>query len=159
SPSPTRRGFKSAGSPAVCRNPRPPMKLALARRRMLLHNYPDPDITEPDLLGSGLLSAWKVLAGAVLFCTAFVVSLRYFAPREPPAPPPPAAATPAYATYERDVAPLLAKYCMRCHASDKKRGGIVLDREKDDAAVKKNRELWERVGDSLREGIMPPEDA
>ncbi|MGL4555742.1 MAG: DUF1592 domain-containing protein [Gemmataceae bacterium] len=62
-------------------------------------------------------------------------------------------------TYERDVAPLVAKYCLRCHAADKKRGGIVLDRDKGDAAVRKNRALWERVGDSLREGVMPPEGA
>jgi hypothetical protein len=59
-------------------------------------------------------------------------------------------------SYEREIAPLMQKYCMRCHSTDKKRGGIILDKETTDAAILKNRTLWERVGDNLRSGDMPP---
>ncbi|NBO91945.1 MAG: DUF1592 domain-containing protein [Planctomycetia bacterium] len=65
--------------------------------------------------------------------------------------------TEAMPSYERDIAPLVTKYCFECHSGSKKRGGIVLDREKTDAAILKNRVLWEQVGDNLREGLMPPE--
>src|SRR5262245_53446668 len=59
----------------------------------------------------------------------------------------------------RDVAPLVEKYCLRCHSGAKPKGGVALDRDKDDAAVLKNRAVWEKVGDNLRSGDMPPAGA
>jgi hypothetical protein len=68
-------------------------------------------------------------------------------------------ALPGHPTYHKDIRPLVEKYCLRCHSAEKKRGGIILDREKDDTAVLKRRELWEKVGDQLRNREMPPEGA
>jgi hypothetical protein len=62
-------------------------------------------------------------------------------------------------TYARDISPLIGKYCLRCHSSVKPRGGLVLDRDKDDAAVRKNLAAWEKVGDNLRAGEMPPAES
>ncbi len=66
------------------------------------------------------------------------------------------AAPPSYA---RDVAPLIGKYCLRCHSAVKPRGGVRLDRDRDDDAVRKALRLWEKVGDNLRSGDMPPAGA
>jgi hypothetical protein len=60
---------------------------------------------------------------------------------------------------QRDVAPLIGKYCLRCHSAVKPRGGVRLDRDTDDDAVRKNRALWEKAGDNLRAGDMPPAGA
>jgi cytochrome c553 len=62
-------------------------------------------------------------------------------------------------TFTRDVAPLVAKYCARCHGAVKPKGGIALVKDADDVAVLKNRALWEKVADNLRSGDMPPEGA
>jgi hypothetical protein len=59
--------------------------------------------------------------------------------------------------YAKDIAPLIDKYCTRCHTSAKPRGGVALDKDKDDGAIRKKLALWERVGDNLRSGDMPPE--
>ena len=67
--------------------------------------------------------------------------------------------TPAQPTYSADIAPLMQQYCFRCHSGAKPKGGVALDRDKDDAAVKKNRTVWEKVGDNLRSGDMPPAGA
>jgi hypothetical protein len=62
-------------------------------------------------------------------------------------------------TYARDIAPLVQKYCVRCHGGSKPRGGVTLDRDRDDASILKNRAVWEKVGDNLRSGDMPPAGA
>src|SRR5262245_43584388 len=61
--------------------------------------------------------------------------------------------------YARDISPLIGKYCFRCHSSTKPKGGMALDRFKDDDAVRKNLAAWEKVGDNLRAGDMPPAGA
>jgi hypothetical protein len=66
---------------------------------------------------------------------------------------------PSEVSYARDIAPLMEKYCLRCHSGMKPKGGIALDRDKDDAAIAKNRALWEKVGDNIRSGEMPPSGA
>jgi hypothetical protein len=75
--------------------------------------------------------------------------------RKAPAAPPKDKAGEAL-VYERDIQPLVKQYCLRCHSSDKAKGGVKLDRDKDEAAVLKNLGLWEKVGDNLRSGEMPP---
>ncbi len=67
---------------------------------------------------------------------------------------PPASTKPSY---EKDIAPLIDKYCMRCHTSAKPSGKVALDKDKTDDAIRKKLALWERVGDHLRSGEMPPE--
>jgi hypothetical protein len=72
---------------------------------------------------------------------------------------PKAGEAPGTPSYARDVAPLLKKYCLRCHGTAKPKGGVALDRDKDDDSVRKNRPLWEKVADNLRSGDMPPAGA
>jgi hypothetical protein len=62
-------------------------------------------------------------------------------------------------SYARDVAPLINRYCVRCHGPTKAKGKVRLDRDRDDAAVRKSLPLWEKVGDNLRSGDMPPAGA
>ncbi|MFO0881760.1 MAG: DUF1592 domain-containing protein [Gemmataceae bacterium] len=59
-------------------------------------------------------------------------------------------------SYARDIAPLIEKYCLKCHSAPKPKGGLALDREKSDADVLKKRTAWEKAGDNLRSGDMPP---
>jgi hypothetical protein len=72
--------------------------------------------------------------------------------REPPAPP-------ARPTYARDIVPLVNRYCLRCHRGRRPRGGVALDRDRNDDAVLKNRRVWEKVAENLRSGDMPPPGA
>jgi hypothetical protein len=62
-------------------------------------------------------------------------------------------------SFARDISPLIGKYCLRCHSSAKPKGGMALDRFKDDDAVRRNLAAWEKVGDNLRAGDMPPAGA
>jgi hypothetical protein len=66
------------------------------------------------------------------------------------------AAEPAKPSFTDQVAPLLAKYCSRCHSGAKARGDVAFDRFKDEAAAKQSAVLWERVGQVLRAHEMPP---
>ena len=115
---------------------------------------------------------WAALvAGVALACAAVVLGVALLAPREKEAPPPPGVPVALVDTlpivakkkeavsYAEDVKPILDKYCMRCHSTAKKRGGIILDKQADDDAVRKHLALWEKAGDSLRAGEMPPEGA
>jgi mono/diheme cytochrome c family protein len=70
-------------------------------------------------------------------------------------PPKPPDAPPAKATFD-DVAPLFAKHCTSCHGDKKARGGINLEKFKDQESVLKNLKVWERVADAIRAGDMPP---
>ena len=56
-------------------------------------------------------------------------------------------------TYAADVAPAIDRYCLECHGSATRRGGVALDHFEGDAA---SRETWGRVADVLQAGTMPP---
>jgi len=65
-------------------------------------------------------------------------------------------AAPKKGDYATDIAPLLTKYCMGCHGGEKPRARIALDKFKEDAAIDKNRAMWERVTKAIRNRDMPP---
>jgi hypothetical protein len=65
-------------------------------------------------------------------------------------------APPTKPEFARDVAPLLAKYCLACHDSSKARGDVALDIFLDNAAVAQHAPLWEKVASALRSDNMPP---
>jgi hypothetical protein len=67
-----------------------------------------------------------------------------------------AASPEAKLTFAKDVAPLVSRYCVKCHGGAKPRGGLALDKFTDDASVLKKRWVWEQVADNLRSGDMPP---
>ena len=61
-------------------------------------------------------------------------------------------------TYTKQVAPLLAQYCIKCHGGVEPKGELALDIYKDGFAAEKDRETWERVYEMLSQGEMPPRD-
>jgi mono/diheme cytochrome c family protein len=65
-------------------------------------------------------------------------------------------AAPAKPTFTKDIAPLVNRYCGKCHGEKKPKGGIALTAFTDDASVLKKRSVWEQVADNLRSGEMPP---
>jgi hypothetical protein len=61
---------------------------------------------------------------------------------------------PARIPYDKQIAPLLAKYCIKCHSGAKPRGGFALDKNKGDG----DRKTWEKVLHAFKAREMPPED-
>jgi mono/diheme cytochrome c family protein len=60
-------------------------------------------------------------------------------------------------SFSKQIAPLLAKYCVTCHGGAKPKAHLAFDAFKDDATALKDPEVWEKVGQKLRAGEMPPE--
>jgi hypothetical protein len=58
-------------------------------------------------------------------------------------------------TVDKDVRPLLAKYCVSCHGAEKPKAELNLDALRDDL---KGRRLWKKVFDALHADEMPPKD-
>lgn len=67
-----------------------------------------------------------------------------------------AAPPPDKPDFAKDVAPLVHRYCGKCHGETKPKGGVALTAFADDASVLKKRAVWESVADNLRSGDMPP---
>lgn len=68
------------------------------------------------------------------------------------------AAEPAEAIFEKEIRPLLDKYCQRCHTGEKPKGEFNLTDFKSLAAVTKSRAAWRKVLEVVREDEMPPEE-
>jgi len=62
--------------------------------------------------------------------------------------------------FQKQVAPLLEKYCTECHGGARKKADLALDvfKGKAAAAVMKDRELWVKVLEKLKDREMPPEE-
>lgn len=65
---------------------------------------------------------------------------------------------PAETTYQSDIAPLMQKYCVRCHGGDDVNGDVDLTQIRSDQDVRESFEMWESVTQLVRDGVMPPED-
>ncbi|HYE98856.1 MAG TPA: DUF1592 domain-containing protein [Planctomycetota bacterium] len=61
-------------------------------------------------------------------------------------------------SYEKDLRPLLARYCFDCHSGPKAKVGIDLDAFRDEASVLRSRKPWQKVWRALHAREMPPED-
>jgi len=59
--------------------------------------------------------------------------------------------------YDKDVKPLLVKYCYDCHGDGMKKGGLALDKFKDEASAMADRNTWEMVMENVHAHVMPPE--
>ena len=64
---------------------------------------------------------------------------------------------PAVSEFDRQIRPVLAKYCTRCHGAAKPKGDIDLQRFQGEVNVVKDREVWEAVLENVRSHAMPPE--
>jgi mono/diheme cytochrome c family protein len=71
------------------------------------------------------------------------------------APQQPAASGPPASNVAATQRALLDKYCATCHSERLKTGGIVLEKL-DTTKVGDHAELWEKVAEKLRGGMMPP---
>ena len=60
------------------------------------------------------------------------------------------------AAFQQVVVPFLTKHCYACHGNGKKRGGLALDKYRDELSVRKDPKVWETVLQLVRAGDMPP---
>jgi len=93
---------------------------------------------------------WFGIAGLALLVTVPAVEAAFFGSAS--------AKDPAKLSYQKDVLPLLKKYCYDCHADGAKKGGVELDRHKSHAELLGDRKLWEHTLLNVRSRAMPPED-
>jgi hypothetical protein len=93
-----------------------------------------------------------IRAAILLLAIGFGIGFADEAGKPAAAPP----KKPEQANFAKDIAPLLAKYCVKCHGGEKPRAKIALDKFKEDAEVDKNRMTWERVAKAVRNRDMPP---
>ncbi len=70
----------------------------------------------------------------------------------------PSAKDPAKLTYQKDVLPLLKKYCFDCHGDGAKKAGVEFDKYKSHAELLADRKLWEHTLINVRSREMPPSD-
>ena len=61
-------------------------------------------------------------------------------------------------SYEKQIVPLLDKYCYSCHGNGKKKGDFVLDVYKEHADAVNDPKAWEKVLQNLQSRAMPPEN-
>ncbi len=92
----------------------------------------------------------SVTAGLLLLIVAPVASGAFFG--SPPAK------DPAKLSYQKDVLPLLKKYCFDCHADGAKKGGVEFDRYKSHEDLLADRKLWDQTLVNVRNREMPPPD-
>ncbi|MGB0766102.1 MAG: DUF1592 domain-containing protein [Phycisphaeraceae bacterium] len=61
------------------------------------------------------------------------------------------------ARLEKDIRPLLQKYCFECHGGGKKKGGVDLDGPGDIESIMNGAEDWLTVVEVMNLDLMPPE--
>jgi len=74
-----------------------------------------------------------------------------------PAPGRADAPIPPRPSFEKDVLPVLTKYCIGCHGGAKPKARFALDVYPDQATGLKTPKVWEKLADTLRSGDMPPQ--
>ena len=62
----------------------------------------------------------------------------------------------AVVSYAKDVLPFMTKHCYSCHGNGKKKGGVSLDKFKNNESVLKNRAAWELIVEQIETKKMPP---
>ncbi|MBC8001546.1 MAG: DUF1592 domain-containing protein [Opitutaceae bacterium] len=67
------------------------------------------------------------------------------------------AASASRVAFDKDVQPLLRKYCYSCHGDGKSKGEVTLDHWPDDATRIADRKTWETVIRVMQNHEMPPE--
>jgi len=59
-------------------------------------------------------------------------------------------------SYDRDIKPILVTYCYDCHGDGSAKGNVDLDGYATDGARTADVQLWQRVWENVRNGVMPP---
>ncbi len=61
--------------------------------------------------------------------------------------------------YKADIRPLMVRYCQDCHSGDTTEADVDLGAFPSLAEVRKHPQIWQKVGEMLASGQMPPKDA
>jgi hypothetical protein len=64
----------------------------------------------------------------------------------------------AAADFEKEIRPILAEYCLKCHSTEKQKGDLDLERFASMAEVKKQPDVWADVLEQLASKEMPPKE-
>ena len=95
---------------------------------------------------------------SLLLATSVVLTMVSTDAADSPAKPlKPIPAAVQKATFAKDIAPLVKKYCAACHLDGQSKGDLSLEGFKDEASVASDKDTWEKVLDNLKDGLMPPE--
>jgi len=68
----------------------------------------------------------------------------------------PAMAETAAGPFQKDIRPILVRYCFDCHGDGADKGGVRFDGFSSDAELMSERNLWLNALKNLRAGMMPP---
>ena len=63
---------------------------------------------------------------------------------------------PSAMSFGNDVVPFLARHCYACHGGGKSKGDLTLDKYRDEQAILRDRDVWEKVVEMVHTGEMPP---
>ena len=58
--------------------------------------------------------------------------------------------------FDREIRPIFAAHCFRCHGKDKPKGGIDLTRYTREPDVVADLKTWRGIGEAVSEAVMPP---
>jgi len=61
--------------------------------------------------------------------------------------------------FQQQIRPLMVQFCWKCHSSKEPEGEIDLEKFTTLALVRRDRRTWQKVGEMLVKGEMPPSDA
>ncbi len=89
---------------------------------------------------------------------AFLAFPRGTLGQTPPKQPPSPTRSASQAAFDSTVRPFLAHYCTGCHGATKPKAGLNLASFADEKSARSQRKSWNRVGEYLEGGLMPPED-
>ncbi|MBY0512473.1 MAG: DUF1587 domain-containing protein, partial [Gemmataceae bacterium] len=89
------------------------------------------------------------LPAAALVCGLGLAVCATTAQKPPPDPA---------AEYAADVKPLVQKYCVSCHSTKAKKGGLDLERFAAAAELRAGAKVWQQVIEQVDAGEMPPPD-
>ncbi|HAV61611.1 MAG TPA: hypothetical protein DCY13_04505 [Verrucomicrobiales bacterium] len=61
-------------------------------------------------------------------------------------------------TFAHDIQPLVQRYCLDCHSTERQKGDLDLERFKNLDTVTRHSAVWEKVVEQVELGEMPPDD-
>lgn len=102
-------------------------------------------------MNASLLRVWPVGA-VVLLAGAFILVGMPAAAKEPDLET-------LASDYTKEIRPILQRYCTRCHSAQRTEADIDLDAIGTFADVRKHPQTWQKVGEMLDSGQMPPREA
>ena len=61
--------------------------------------------------------------------------------------------------YRADLSPAIKQYCLPCHSAEKREGELDLEQFRSLAEIRKQVKVWQKVGEMLDLGEMPPKES